>query len=729
MKLRNQLILAFFLLAVLPLSAITVYSYTSSTRALRRAVESESTRTAEEMERRMTAVTASLSERIGHLREIPFPEVRSGKIQAATPPDPATLHRLVGALGDVADFVDAFELTPAASPSPPASPGRAPGRKAPAASAPAPPAPPIVIKLGDALKQIAPGSDLEKVIENAVALVPPEEQEKIPKSVKIEIEARARAFAEALQRRIAAARKGEAAPGATSTAMMHGPHLVFKNEFACSLERDGATVGHLKARVSSERLLGAVLSETRREQGEIPFARDADGHLYTPDPADYARLDEIGLAAADPVAAAAAGTGSMAPAGSRAAPAGATGRARDRWVVVTHEDAATGVAFGIARPVGASLEAIRSAAARNLAAGLGLAVLAFAGIAPLTRRMTRDLDGLNQAAGRLARGDLGARVPVRSHNEVGRLAETFNRMAADLETQQQRLLEQERLRKELELCRKIQMELLPREALRCGFAEARAISIPARELGGDFFNYFPLADSGVALLMGDVSGKGVPAALLMANLQATLQARLPLEHDLAAFAGRLDREVEASTPSEHYVTLFLGVLDPARRELRYVNAGHEAPLLRRGDGRIERLEPTGRPIGLLPGGGYAERRVPLAPGDRLVLYTDGLVEAENEAGESFGAARLEALLRGETAAGVPPAIGAPAHGADDGDPGSTLARLERACAAHRGRVDLADDATMLVLRVGDWRAPAGAASDGALLRQVAPPPPPAMPQV
>jgi serine phosphatase RsbU (regulator of sigma subunit) len=173
----------------------------------------------------------------------------------------------------------------------------------------------------------------------------------------------------------------------------------------------------------------------------------------------------------------------------------------------------------------------------------------------------------------------------------------------------------------------------------------------------------------------------------MANLQATLAARLPLERDLARFAADLDRSVDESTPPEVYLTLFLSVLDPLRRELRYVNAGHESPFLLRRDGRLERLDPTGRPVGLLPGGGFTERRVPVEPGDRLFLYTDGLVDAENEAGAPFGLDRLESLLARE---------------GDAAEARSLLARLEGAYQEHRGGTEAADDATLLLLRVGDW---------------------------
>ena len=226
---------------------------------------------------------------------------------------------------------------------------------------------------------------------------------------------------------------------------------------------------------------------------------------------------------------------------------------------------------------------------------------------------------------------------------------------------------------------------------RCAFAEVEGLSIPARELGGDFFNYFGLPDGSLAMVMGDVSGKGLPAALLMSNLQATLRARVPVEGDLSEFATSLDHDIEASTPSEVYVTLFLCVVDPVRRELRYVNAGHESPYLVRADGSTARLEPTGRPVGLMSGGHYEEKRVPLAVGDRLFVYTDGLTDAEDAGGTPFGGERLESVL---ATAGL-------AAGAGSCD---LLSRVEQAYQAHRGGAEPADDATLLVLRVTGWPA-------------------------
>jgi sigma-B regulation protein RsbU (phosphoserine phosphatase) len=201
-------------------------------------------------------------------------------------------------------------------------------------------------------------------------------------------------------------------------------------------------------------------------------------------------------------------------------------------------------------------------------------------------------------------------------------------------------------------------------------------------VGGDFFNYFPLREGEVAVLLGDVSGKGVPAALLMASLQATLRARLALEPDLAKLVDGLDREMERDEPLAPYVTLFLAVLEGRTGSLRFVNAGHNTQFIRRRDGEIERLVSSGRPPGLYPGGGYEQQTLVVGEGDALFLFTDGVVEAEDESGEPFGTERLEAVLS--------------VHRADD--LAALIAHVHQAVRDHRGPLEAADDATMLALR-------------------------------
>jgi len=183
--------------------------------------------------------------------------------------------------------------------------------------------------------------------------------------------------------------------------------------------------------------------------------------------------------------------------------------------------------------------------------------------------------------------------------------------------------------------------------------------------------------------VGDVSGKGVPAAILMANLQATLSARLPFENSLARLAERIDRELGSAEPATSYLTLFVAVVDGRGGWLRHLNAGHNTQLLVRRGGGLERLESTGRPLGLLPGGGYEERRQRIRDGDVVLLFTDGLLDAENEAGEAFGMDRLEALLT------VGP----------NGSVAQILARVGEALRSHRGRTEAGYDATIVAMQL------------------------------
>jgi serine phosphatase RsbU (regulator of sigma subunit) len=174
----------------------------------------------------------------------------------------------------------------------------------------------------------------------------------------------------------------------------------------------------------------------------------------------------------------------------------------------------------------------------------------------------------------------------------------------------------------------------------------------------------------------------VPAALLMAGLQATLRARLALEPDLAKLVDGLDREMGGDEPLAPYVTLFLAVLEGQTGGLRFVNAGHNTQFVRRRDGEIERLVSSGRPPGLYPGGGYEQQALVLGEGDAVFLFTDGVVEAEDESGEPFGMERLEAVL-----------------GVHEGDDlAALIASVHEAVRDHRGPAEAADDATMLALR-------------------------------
>jgi serine phosphatase RsbU (regulator of sigma subunit) len=681
MRLRSQLALAFLLLSVVPLLGLTVSSYLASEQAFRRAVESESNTLAEELSQRLSRTRTDLSRRLERLGRQPLVDL------VATHPEEARarqaeLKSLVDSeMGDVAPFLSGVEFVPMAAPPPPPSKGH-PRRPA----QPAPPAPPRVVRMlsPEAEAEAAPTATPE--LPEAAAR---EAMGREAQAAQKMIEAKTRLAATVTAQVAAALRKArqeQASAGASPAEVkaldwvVHVAEMaesglkqvkpddiskVFGREFVYTFKRGGADVGQVRPQLKPAKLMAAVLAGGA-SKGAIPFAVDQDGQVHTGREQDKAKLAGLPLPAL--------------ASGQAASPAP---RVPGDWVVATRKDPESGLTLGIARPLGEGLREIRATSARNLALGLGAVGLALLGILPLSGRMTRQLEAITAGAERLAHGDLGARVSVPPGRELGRLAHTFNRMAEDLARQREELVEQERLRKELEMCRRIQEELLPHEPLRAPFLEAHGVSLPAREVGGDFFNYFPLPSGETALLVGDVSGKGVPAALLMANLQATLKARVPLQADLAVLAEELDQEIEASTPRTSYVTLFLGLVDPARGRLRYVNAGHNPPLYLPAQGEVETLPPTGRPLGLLAGGGYEERTLTVAGGGHLFLYTDGLVEAESASGEPFGAERLREAVEG--ARELPVA--------------RVLERVEEAARAHREGREPDDDATLLVLRL------------------------------
>lgn len=474
------------------------------------------------------------------------------------------------------------------------------------------------------------------------------------------VQAESRKLAEEMGSRLAAALEVLSAQLGRARTRLHGA-----GDSPYARARRDALVAAEQSEMRS--LLKLVVSEAGRDDQGIPFAVDAEGRLYAASDAALATLQGLGLAPA-----------------SR--PAGAAVVDPDDWVVVSQRQDSSGITVGVARPLDSAVRQIRRTAARNLAYGLGVVALALLGILPLSRRLTRHLAVLTDGAERLGQGDLDVRVPVPHGLELRRLATTFNRMAHDLKQNQERLLEQERLRKELEIGRRIQGELLPREPARFDFAEVAGVSLPAREVGGDFFNYFALPEERAVALIGDVSGKGVPAALMMASLQATLRARLGIDSDLARLAADLDGELLSTGPRRAYLTLFVAVLDRRGRRLRYVNAGHGRQFLLRGAGGLEGLESSGRPLGLLPGGSYEERTLPVERGDTLLLFTDGLIEAEDARGEEFGVERLERLVM---------------EAASQGSAAELLARVEAALREHLGGLEARDDATLVALRLFD----------------------------
>ena len=202
----------------------------------------------------------------------------------------------------------------------------------------------------------------------------------------------------------------------------------------------------------------------------------------------------------------------------------------------------------------------------------------------------------------------------------------------------------EEFARELEAAREVQSRLFPREAPRLATLECAGGCLEAAALGGDYYDFFGLGPGRIAMALGDLSGKGVAAALLMAHLQAALRSQVRERRDLPSALLAVNRVLFECTAPERYATLFLGRYDDETRRLRFVNCGHTPPLLLRHDDRVERLGSTATALGLFHDFRCTEAEVALAPGDLLALFSDGVVEAHDRAGCELGEERLLDLL-------------------------------------------------------------------------------------
>ena len=238
------------------------------------------------------------------------------------------------------------------------------------------------------------------------------------------------------------------------------------------------------------------------------------------------------------------------------------------------------------------------------------------------------------------------------------------------------------LKGELEVAREIQLAMLPRGTYAAGDIEIFGTTRPANTVGGDFYDVLPLSDGKVIVALGDVAGKGSPAALLMALLLAVLRTLVDERLEAAALVERLNAQIARHSPASRFITLFFGVYDLVTGDLTYVNAGQNPPLIRRRDGRYERLGATGVALGMFEGSKFAAQRTAVLPGELLVLYSDGITEAENPVGQPFEETGLQQVIDAY-------ASEAPAQLA-----ATVLAAVER----HAVRPKFIDDLTILLLK-------------------------------
>ena len=238
------------------------------------------------------------------------------------------------------------------------------------------------------------------------------------------------------------------------------------------------------------------------------------------------------------------------------------------------------------------------------------------------------------------------------------------------------------LKNDLEIAREIQKAMLPPGRFRAPGADVVGLSRPANTVGGDFYEILPLGDGRLVTAVGDVAGKGSPAALLMALLLAMMRTLADERLEPADLMARLNIQVCRQAPGSRFITLFYSVFDMSTGELTYVNAGHTPPLVLRADGTVDRLQDGGVALGMFDASLYRTGRASLGPDDLLAVYSDGITEAENPGGSPFDERGLEDVLRTEHRNNVA-AIGA---------------AVVRAVELHTDDIRFADDLTLLLLR-------------------------------
>jgi sigma-B regulation protein RsbU (phosphoserine phosphatase) len=312
----------------------------------------------------------------------------------------------------------------------------------------------------------------------------------------------------------------------------------------------------------------------------------------------------------------------------------------------------------------------------------------------LSRRFTYAVNQLYEGTRRVIYGDFSHRIPVRENDQLGELSSSFNQMTGNLERLMSVEKEKERLQTELEIAREVQAQLYPKEAPPMSGLKLTVRCDPARLVSGDYYDYQDLGEGQVAFAIGDVAGKGISAALLMATLAAALRSQLSQhqllepdecsgmpEVDVSHLVSVLNKQIYAHSAPEKYATFFFAVFNHDTRTLTYTNAGHLSPLLFR-NGDVVTLDSNGTVVGAFPFAKYDESCLTMHSGDLLVCYTDGITEPENSYGEMFGEERLIELVK--------------KHSAKDDHEIVTI--VLDAVRSWTGSPELQDDMTLLIAR-------------------------------
>jgi phosphoserine phosphatase RsbU/P len=313
----------------------------------------------------------------------------------------------------------------------------------------------------------------------------------------------------------------------------------------------------------------------------------------------------------------------------------------------------------------------------------------------LTRTVTTTVDKLYDATERIKAGDLSHRIHMPAHDQLSSLGEAFDNMTASLRRLLREAHEKTILEHDLQIAREVQQQLFPTEVPEVPGLKLCGVCRPARGVSGDYYDFLPIGRNRLGIVLGDVSGKGIPAALIMSAVQSIIRTRVYADStsegrldsarlSTADFFGQLNQQMYENTPEEKYATCFYALYDAGARRIVYTNAGHPAPVLFR-NGAIIKLDVGGTPLGLISPMTYREAEVTIEPGDMLVVFSDGITESENSFEEQFGEDRLiEAIQRTR-----------------DYSPESLVNEIYRSIEDWTGSKVPQDDMTLIIARASD----------------------------
>ncbi len=302
----------------------------------------------------------------------------------------------------------------------------------------------------------------------------------------------------------------------------------------------------------------------------------------------------------------------------------------------------------------------------------------------LTRTITATVHDIYEGTNRVMEGNFSHRILLSGRDQLAQLGDSFNRMTENLEQLLKVAKENERLNAELEIASEVQRQLYPKSVPASTQLAITAHYVPARMVSGDYFDFHRLSPKDICFSMGDVAGKGISAALLMATVQSSFRSRIQNHTGhlcVSEVVTELNKQLYANTAPEKFSTFFLGIFDEETSTLRYTNAGHLPPILIR-NGEASLLAVDGMVVGAFPFAQYGESSIVLEPKDLLLLYTDGISEPQNDYDEMYGEERLIELVKKN------------AHLSDEGIINAVMEAVKQ----WTGSDELQDDMTLLIAR-------------------------------